>query len=150
MHEENHTLYLTVVDGRVHNSEDIEDFTVTVVKGHPIRIKDFARVERGPEPVFNLVIADSKEAILLNIRSQPDGSTLEIARPETGIFLRPVVDRTRIGQECVAGDYFRAVSFSYCTVSFPQRLGDDLCSDAGDPGNGSDYVDRGKSDGTEL
>jgi len=80
MHEENHTLYLTVVDGRVHNSEDIEDFTVTVVKGHPIHIKDFARVERGPEPVFNVVTADGKEAVLLNIRSQPDGSTLEIAR----------------------------------------------------------------------
>jgi CzcA family heavy metal efflux pump len=80
MHEENYTLYLTVVDGRVHNLKDIEDFTVTVVKGHPIHIKDFARVERGPEPVFNIVTADGKEAVLLNIRSQPDGSTLEIAR----------------------------------------------------------------------
>jgi len=80
MHEENHTLYLTVVDGRVHSLEDIEDFTVAVVKGHPINIRDFARVERGPEPVFNVVTADGKEAVLLNIRSQPDGSTLEIAR----------------------------------------------------------------------
>jgi len=80
MHEENHTLYLTVVDGRVHNPKDIEDFTVTVVKGHTIRIRDFARVERGPEPVFNVVTADGKEAVLLNIRSQPDGSTLDIAR----------------------------------------------------------------------
>jgi CzcA family heavy metal efflux pump len=80
MHEENHTLYLTVVDGRVHNPKDIEDFTITVVKGHPIRIRDFARVERAPEPVFNVVAADGKEAVLLNIRSQPDGSTLDIAR----------------------------------------------------------------------
>jgi CzcA family heavy metal efflux pump len=80
MHEENHTLYLTVVDGRVHSLEDIEDFTVAVVKDHPINIRDFARVERGPEPVFNVVTADGKEAVLLNIRSQPDGSTLEIAR----------------------------------------------------------------------
>lgn len=80
MHEENHTLYLTVVDGRVHSLGDIEDFVVTMVKGHPIRIKDFAQVERGPEPVFNVVTADGKEAVLLNIRSQPDGSTLDIAR----------------------------------------------------------------------
>lgn len=79
MHEENHTLYLTVINGRVHNSEDIENFTVKVVKGHPIHIIDFARVERGPEPVFNVVTADGKESVLLNIRSQPDGSTLEIA-----------------------------------------------------------------------
>jgi CzcA family heavy metal efflux pump len=80
MHEENHTLYLTVVDGRVKTIEDIENFIVQVVKGHPIRIKDFARVERGPEPVFNVVTADGKDAVLLNIRSQPGGSTLEIAR----------------------------------------------------------------------
>ena len=80
MHEENHTLYLTVVDGRVHSLEDIENFIVKDVKGHPIRIRDFARVERGPEPVFNVVTADGKDAVLLNIRSQPGGSTLEIAR----------------------------------------------------------------------
>ena len=80
MHEENHTLYLTVVDGRVHGPEDIEALTVKVDKGHPICIRDFARVERGPEPVFNVVTADGKEAVLLNIRSQPDGSTLQIAR----------------------------------------------------------------------
>jgi multidrug efflux pump subunit AcrB len=80
MHEENHTLYLTVVDGRVHSPEDIEDFIVTVAEGHPIQIRDFAIVERGPEPVFNVVTADGKEAVLLNIRSQPDGSTLQIAR----------------------------------------------------------------------
>jgi len=79
MHEENHTLYLAVVDGRVHTLEDIENFTVTVVEGHPIHIKDFARVERAPEPIFNIVTADGREAVLLNIRSQPDGSTLQIA-----------------------------------------------------------------------
>ena len=79
MHEENHTLYLTVVDGRVKTIEDIENFIVTLKNGHPIRIKDFAKVERGPEPVFNVVTADGKEAVLLNIRSQPEGSTLKIA-----------------------------------------------------------------------
>lgn len=79
MHEENHMLYLAVVDGRVKTIEDIQNFTVQVVKGHPIRIRDFARVERGPEPVFNVVTADGKDAVLLNIRSQPGGSTLEIA-----------------------------------------------------------------------
>jgi CzcA family heavy metal efflux pump len=80
MHEENHTLYLAVVDARVHNIEDIENFVVKTVKSHPIHIKDFARVERGPEPVFNVVTADGKDAVLLNIRSQPGGSTLDIAR----------------------------------------------------------------------
>jgi CzcA family heavy metal efflux pump len=80
MHEENHTLYLTVVDGRLHDPRDIEDLIVRVDKDHPIRIRDFARVQRGPEPVFNVVTADGKDAVLLNIRSQPNGSTLSIAR----------------------------------------------------------------------
>jgi CzcA family heavy metal efflux pump len=80
MHEENHHLYLTVTDGRVRTAEDIENLTVAVRGGHPTRVKDVARVERGPEPVFNIVTADGVNAVLLNIRSQPDGSTLEIAR----------------------------------------------------------------------
>jgi CzcA family heavy metal efflux pump len=80
MHEENHHLYLTVTDGRLRSAQDIENLTVSVVNGHPTPLKDVARVERGPEPVFNIVTADGVNAVLLNIRSQPDGSTLEIAR----------------------------------------------------------------------
>jgi CzcA family heavy metal efflux pump len=80
MHEENHTLYLTVVDGRVHGIEEVGNLVVAVVAGTPVRIRDFARVERGPEPVFNVVTADGVNAVLLNVRSQPDGSTLDIAR----------------------------------------------------------------------
>jgi len=79
MHEENHTLYLTLVDGRVYTIPQIEDLVVRVVDGHPLRIRDLARVVRGPEPVFNIVTADGVNAVLLNIRSQPDGSTLDIA-----------------------------------------------------------------------
>src|SRR5215472_11421983 len=70
MHEENHTLYLAVVDGRVHNMDEIANVTVGVLDGHPLRIKDFARVERGQEPVFNVVTAEGVNAVLLNIRSQ--------------------------------------------------------------------------------
>jgi CzcA family heavy metal efflux pump len=80
LHEENRMLYLAVVDGRVRSIRDIEDFPVTVAGTHPIFVRDFARVVRGPEPVFNFVTADGQEAVLLNIYSQPDGSTLDIAK----------------------------------------------------------------------
>jgi len=80
MHEENHTLYLTVVDGRVRSIREIERFVVTSRDGHPVQVADFATVRRGPEPGFNVVTADGHSAVLLNIRSQPDGSTLRIAR----------------------------------------------------------------------
>jgi len=79
MHEENHTLYLTVVDGRLRTIRDIEDFIVRASDGHPVRVRDIATVVRGPEPVFNVVTADGENAVLLNVRSQPDGSTLDIA-----------------------------------------------------------------------
>ncbi|MCK9396076.1 MAG: efflux RND transporter permease subunit [Methylobacter sp.] len=95
MLEEDYKLYLTVVDGRVHTVEDIENLTVSVsgnapatgavqpvvpAIAHPIRIKDFAKVERTQEPVFNIVTANGVNAVLLNVYSQPDGSTLDIAR----------------------------------------------------------------------
>lgn len=80
MHEENDKLYLVVVEGRVHSISDIENLPVTVTGTHPIRIKDIARVTLGPEPVFNVVTAEGENAVLLNIRSQPDGSTLAIAK----------------------------------------------------------------------
>lgn len=80
MHEENYQLYLATVDGRVHTREDIENLVVAVNEGRPIRVQDFARVERGPEPVFNVVTAEGVNAVLLNIRSQPDGSTLDISK----------------------------------------------------------------------
>ena len=80
MHEENHTLYLAVVDSRVHNLEEIENLIVSVNNGRAIRVRDFARVERGPEPAFNVVTAEGVAAVLLNVRSQPDGSTMDIAQ----------------------------------------------------------------------
>jgi CzcA family heavy metal efflux pump len=79
MHEEDYTLFLAVIDGRAHNIGDIEAMTVSNPNGRLVRIRDIARVEQGPEPAFNVVTADGVNAVLLNIRSQPDGSTLDIA-----------------------------------------------------------------------
>lgn len=79
MHEEDHTLFLTVVDGRLHDAAEIGDVVVKTSGVRPIRIRDFATVERGPEPVYNVVTAQGVNAVLLNVRSQPDGSTLAIA-----------------------------------------------------------------------
>jgi CzcA family heavy metal efflux pump len=79
MMEENYHLYLTTVDGRVHSAADIENLVIAVHGGHPVQVKDVARVERGPEPVFQAVTAQGRDAVLLNIQSQADGSTLDIA-----------------------------------------------------------------------
>ena len=86
MHEENDTLYLAVVDGRVHDIPEIEDLIVASIDGHPIRVRDFARVKPGEAPEFNVVTAGGVNAVLLNVRSQPDGSTLEIVDQVKGIL----------------------------------------------------------------
>jgi len=75
-HMENYTIYLALVDSRVKGAGEIEDFVVTVRDDHPVRIRDFARVERGPEPVFNVVNAQGRRAVLMNIRAQPTGSSI--------------------------------------------------------------------------
>jgi CzcA family heavy metal efflux pump len=80
MHEQNHTLYLTVVDARAHTADELGDIVIASTNGIPVRVRDVATVARGAEPVFNIVTAEGVNAVLLNVRSQPDGSTLDIAR----------------------------------------------------------------------
>src|SRR6202142_2921978 len=79
MMEENYHLYLTTVDGRVHSAADIENLVIAVHDSHPVRVRDVRRRERGPEPVFQAVTAQGRNAVLLNVQSQADGSTLDIA-----------------------------------------------------------------------
>ncbi len=79
MMEENYHLYLTTVDGRVRSAADIENLVITSRGGHPVQVRDVARVERGAEPVFLSVTAQGRDAVLLNVQSQADGSTLDIA-----------------------------------------------------------------------
>jgi CzcA family heavy metal efflux pump len=76
---ENYHLYLTTVDGRVHSPTDIENVVIAVQGGHPVRIQDVAKVERGPAPAYTSITAQGRPAVLFNIESQPDASVLEIA-----------------------------------------------------------------------
>ncbi len=79
MMEENYHLYLTTVDGRVHSIEDIQNLVVAFHGSHPVQVKDLASVARGAEPVFQSLTAQGRDAVLLNIQSQPEGSILDIA-----------------------------------------------------------------------
>ena len=79
LRDEEHQLYLTVIVARVKSVADIAELVVAQSASGPIRIKDVAEVVPGEEPQFNIVTADGKRAVLMNIRSQPDGSTVAIA-----------------------------------------------------------------------
>ncbi len=79
MIEENYHLYLTTVDGRVHSPDDIGNVVIAVRGSHPICVRDVARIVRGPAPAYTDITAQGQKAVLLNVQSQPDGSTLDIA-----------------------------------------------------------------------
>ena len=79
MVQENYHLYLTTVTGLVRDREDIEKLVVDVVKGTPVLVRDLARVMPGEQPVYNIVTADGRPAVLVNVLQQPDGNAVGIA-----------------------------------------------------------------------
>ena len=79
MVQENYHLYLTTVTGLLRRREQIEDTVVSVVKGTPVLIKNMAQVIPGERPVYNIVTANSRPAVLVNVLQQPDGNAVEIA-----------------------------------------------------------------------
>ncbi len=79
MVQENYRLYLTTVTGLITSKQQIEDLVVDVVKGTPVRVKDIARVVPGERPVYNIVTANGRPAVLVNVLQRPDGNAIEIA-----------------------------------------------------------------------
>jgi CzcA family heavy metal efflux pump len=78
LHEERDTLYLTLVDGRVHDLAEVGELVVGMSQDRPVRVRDFATVKRAPEPARTVVTANGAPSVLIMVRSQPDGSTVEI------------------------------------------------------------------------
>lgn len=79
MVQENYHLYLTTVTGLMRSREDIENAVVEVVNGTPVLVKDLARVVPGERPVYNIVTANGRPAVLVNVLQQPDGNAIAIA-----------------------------------------------------------------------
>ena len=80
MIQENYRLYLTTVTGLMREREQIEQAVVAVLDGVPIRIADIAEVVKGERPVYNIVTAEGRPAVLINVLQQPDGNALRIAQ----------------------------------------------------------------------
>ncbi len=78
LHEEKNTLYLTLVDGRTHDIAEIENLVIAVFQDHPVKVRDFARVEKAAEPASTVVTANGTPSVLIMVRSQADGSTVDI------------------------------------------------------------------------
>ncbi|WP_321472645.1 efflux RND transporter permease subunit [uncultured Paludibaculum sp.] len=79
MLQENYHLYLTTVTGLLRSKEQIEDTVVDMVRGTPVTVKNIASVVLSERPVYNIVTADGRPAVLINVLQQPDGNAVEIA-----------------------------------------------------------------------
>lgn len=76
---ENHHLYLTTVNGLPRDKSQVENTVVRVVNGTPILVKDIATVEPGQAPVYQIVTANGRRAVLINVHQQPDANVVTLA-----------------------------------------------------------------------
>jgi CzcA family heavy metal efflux pump len=80
MLQQNHELVLALVSGQAHNAADISNIVVkTTNSGVPIKIGDVASVGSSVKPVYTIVTANGKPAVLLNVYRQPDSNTVTVA-----------------------------------------------------------------------
>jgi len=107
--ETNHQLVLSLVSGQAKSTQDIANIVIkTTPAGAPLRIGDVAAVNSSVMPVYTVVTANAKPAVLLNIYRQPDSNTVQVAnavhaeieqlRKEIprGIDLRPWYDQSEL------------------------------------------------------
>ena len=75
--EENHQLILSLVTGQTRTPPEIANIVIkTTPSGTPVRIADVATVAPSVMPIYTVVTARAKPAVLLNIYRQPTGNTV--------------------------------------------------------------------------
>jgi CzcA family heavy metal efflux pump len=78
--ENNHQLVLALVSGQTRTPEEISNIVLkTTPTGVPVRIGDIATVSPSVMPVYTMVTANGKPAVLLNLFRQPDSNTVAVA-----------------------------------------------------------------------
>src|SRR5664279_323083 len=105
--EQNHQLFLGLVDAQVHDPQQLGQIVVkTTLAGVPVRIADVAAVGPSVKPVYTIVTANGKPAVLLSVNRQPDSNTVEVANEvhseverirqslPPGIHLEPFYDQS--------------------------------------------------------
>ena len=112
--ENNHQLVLSLVSGQARTPEEIAQIVVkTTPAGAPIHIGDVASVGPSVKPVYTIVTANEKPAVLLNIHRQPDGNTVQVTNAvhaeidiirrtlPKGIELLPFYDQSEIVNDSI-------------------------------------------------
>ena len=112
--ENNHQLVLSLVSGQARTPAEISAIVVkTTPAGAPIHIGDIAGVSPSVKPVYTIVTANQKPAVLLNIYRQPDSNTVMVANAvhaevervrktlPRGVELLPFYDQSEIVNDSI-------------------------------------------------
>jgi CzcA family heavy metal efflux pump len=115
MMEYNHQLVLGLVSGQVRTPTEISNIVIkTTPAGTPVRIGDVALVSSSVKPVYTIVTANEKPAVLFSIYRQPDGNTVTVADAvhaevesirqtlPASVQLRPFYDQSEIVNSSIA------------------------------------------------
>src|ERR1700757_3320478 len=113
--EHEHQLVLGLVSGQVRSPDEIAQIVVkTSSNGLPIRLGDIAKVIPSEAPVYTMVTANGKPAVLLSVNRQPESNTLQVAneihqmitelRPTLppGVHLEVFYDQSTIVSDSIA------------------------------------------------
>jgi CzcA family heavy metal efflux pump len=113
--EHEHQLVLGLISGQVRTPEEIGQIVVKTSKdGVPMRLGDVAKVEQSEAPVYTIVTANGKPAVLLNVNRQPESNTLDVANEvhqkiadlnptlPPGVHLEAFYDQSTIVQDSIA------------------------------------------------
>jgi len=112
--EQNHQLFLGLINAQVRTPEEIANTVIkTTPTGIPVRVGDVATVAPAVKPVYTIVTANGKAAVLLNINRQPDSNTVQVAQEvhaevdrlrkslPPGILLQPFYDQSIIVSDSI-------------------------------------------------
>jgi CzcA family heavy metal efflux pump len=112
--ERNHQLVLGLVNGQARTTEELGRIVIkNTPAGIPVRIGDVASVQQSVKPLYTIVRADGKPAVLLNINRQPDSNTVVVANAvhqevdrirrtlPPGIKLTPFYDQSGIVRDAI-------------------------------------------------
>lgn len=113
--ENNHELSLALVSGQTRTPEEIANIVLrTTPSGAPVRIGDIGEVKPSVMPIYTMVTANGKPAVLLNLFRQPDSNTVAVADAVTaelteirktlppGVNLEAFYDQSEIVRDSIA------------------------------------------------
>jgi CzcA family heavy metal efflux pump len=115
LYEENHQLILGLVGAQVHDAAGLGQLVIkTTPGGAPVRVADVAAVQPATMPVYTVVTANGKPAVLLNITRQPASNTVAVANAVAdevkqlkknlppGVKLEPYYDQSQLVRESIS------------------------------------------------